>query len=377
MARRWQSNDRAVTMILAAGLLSFAAWGVVLLLGFDKAPPNAPDSYRTYFDQGNWWPFPFFFLALAPALWLTWNPMLEAWRRLAETGVLQKADGSKPKAAAAAEVDGALRRKRGIAVAAALLVALLVNLADWAPGAAVYTARAGLDRQIALACSYPGAPLKWIFTAPAYEGANPCTASPDLAPPGENRPGIAPPFTQTVFVAILMAQQFLIVFFAALAVVQLLLHTLLFAVLERLAAARRHGLRLMLNCRSPLNEFGLEHWNYTLNNFYWAASPAMLAVFLSRAASPPEAYLPGQVLLGFAVPVCLLAPMVATIIVRQARLPAAWAQVQNDGPVMPEDYRRQQLWPLDRNWSAKLGILLAFALAALAIGFELNQLLRL
>jgi hypothetical protein len=82
-------------------------------------------------------------------------------------------------------------------------------------------------------------------------------------------------------------------------------------------------------------------------------------------------------MLGFAVPACLIVPMVATIIARQARLPIAWTTVQPDGPVAPEDYRRQQLWPLDRNWSSKLGILLAFALAALSIGFEVSQLVRL
>jgi hypothetical protein len=82
-------------------------------------------------------------------------------------------------------------------------------------------------------------------------------------------------------------------------------------------------------------------------------------------------------MLGIAVPACLIIPMVATIIARQARLPAAWTTVQLDGPVTPEDYRRQQLWPLDRNWSSKLGILLAFALAALSVGFELSQFMRL
>jgi len=157
---------------------------------------------------------------------------------------------------------------------------------------------------------------------------------------------------------------------------QVLLHTLLFAAFERLVVAREHRLVLALNCTSPFNEFGLEHWNYALNNFYWAVSPALLGVFLSRAATPPEDYLPGQVMLGVAVPACLILPMVATILARQARLPAAWRTVQPNGPVAPEDYRRQQLWPLDRNWSSKLGIVLAFALAALAIGFELTQLMR-
>jgi len=160
-------------------------------------------------------------------------------------------------------------------------------------------------------------------------------------------------------------------------VLQILLHTAIFGLFERLAVARAHGLRLMLNCRSPLNEFGLEHWNHALNNFYWAISPALLGVFMSRAATPPEDYLPGQVMLGIAVPACLLAPMIATILVRQARLIEAWKTLQPQGPVEPEDYRRQQLWPLDRNWSSKLGIVLAFALAALSIGFEVNQLVLL
>ena len=140
--------------------------------------------------------------------------------------------------------------------------------------------------------------------------------------------------------------------------------------------ARAEGLCLRLNCQSPLNEFGLEHWNHALNNFYWAASPVMLAVFLSRASAPPEDYLPGQNLLGIAVPACLIAPMIATIIARQARLPAAWTTIEPAGPVAAEDYRRQLLWPLDRNWSSKLGIVLAFALAALFLGVELTQLIK-
>ena len=98
---------------------------------------------------------------------------------------------------------------------------------------------------------------------------------------------------------------------------------------------------------------------------------------MSRLSTPPEDYQPGQVMLGFAVPVCLIAPMIATIIARQARLPATWATLQPDGPVPPEDYRRQQLWPFARNWTSKLGIVLAFALAALSIGFEIDRLVPL
>ena len=376
MWRRLWPRDNAVTAALAAALLSFAFWLLVIGLGFDEKADDWPGAYETYFQQVNWWPVPFFFLALALALWLTWEPMLRAWGHLAETGVLL-GPGGKPDDPSLQQVLRALRSKRAGALLPALAVAVFVNVADWLPRHHVYAESATLGQQLKFACKYPGPAVRWIFEEDPVEAEEHCPPSVTPASPGGDRPGIAPPAEQILFIAILMGQQFLLVLFAALAVMQLLLHTLLFAVFERLAVAQAQGLHLMLNCRSPLNEFGLEHWNHALNNFYWAASPAMLGVFLSRASTPPEDYLPGQVLLGIAVPACLIAPMIATIIARQARLPSAWSTIQPAGPTTPEDYQRQLLWPLDRNWSSKLGIVLAFALAALSLGFELTQIMRL
>lgn len=376
MWEKLRSFDGWVTAILSTALLSFAVWFLVFLLGYHQAPTDAPDGYQAYFRQHNWWPHPLVFLALAPGLWLTWEPMLRAWSKLGETGVLLGADG-KPDDATVQRVLDAIRHRRGAAVVTALAIALFVNLADWAPRYEIFIGTAGLDQQLEYACRYPSSFVKWIFESAAIDARTVCTPAAEQLSLGEDNTGIVRPLDQLLFNVILMAQQFLIVLFAALTVTQLLLHTVLFAIFERLAVARDHGLRLMLNCRSPLNEFGLEHWNHALNNFYWAVSPALLGVFLSRSSTPAADYLPGQTLLGIAVPACLIAPMVATILVRQARLPVAWTTVGHDGPVAPEDYRRQQLWPLDRNWSSKLGIVLAFALAALSIGFELSKFMRL
>jgi hypothetical protein len=363
-----------VTAILAAAALSLVFWLVVVVLGFHEAPAHAPDTYETYFEQVNWWPYPFFLLGVTPALWLTWRPLLRAWRQLAETGVLLGPVG-KPDEATVQQVLGAVRRKRGGAILVAFAIALAVNILDVAPRFDLLIGTATLDQQREFACKYPGPYVKWIFVDVPGDARRICAFAAAPSTSGDGA-GIVPPPTQLLFNAILLIQQFLIVFFVALAVMQILLHTLLFAIFERLAVARAHGLVLLLNCRSPFNEFGLEHWNYAMNNFYWAASPALLGVFLSRASTPPEDYLPGQEMLGIAVPACLILPMIATIIARQARLPAAWRTVQPEGPVAPEDFRRQQLWPMDRNWSSKLGIVLAFALAALAIGFALTQLMR-
>lgn len=362
---------------------SLLVWAFVLGWGFDDPVGAVAPGYTPYFKLHNWWPFPFFLLGLAPALWLTWRPMLRAWADLARSGVLRAPDG-RPEAASVEAVLAAVCRWRWAAVAAALAVTLAINVVDRAELAGLYN-DAPRQTQRSYACAWPDPFVLWILKD--TDGGFACAHTPEPDPAGDATPAeppaawhgphLEPDPAQVTFFILTTLQQLVIVFLAALAVAQLLLHSALFALFERLPAARRHGLRLVLNCRSPVNEFGLERWNHALNNFYWAVAPALLGVFLSRAATPEAEYLPGQAMLGVAVPLCLLAPMAATILVRQLRLPEAWSALEPDGAVPAEDYRRQQLWPLDRNWSSKLGIVLAFALAALSIGFELNELISL
>jgi hypothetical protein len=376
-------RDPAMLVVWAAVAGSLLFWAFALGFGFnDPVGPVAPD-YTPYFKLHNWWPFPFFLLGLAPALWLTWRPILRAWADLARSGVLRAPHG-RPDTADVKAVLAEVCRWRWAAVAAALAVTLAINAVDRGHLVHLYTA-ATLAEQRSYACDTPDPFVRWILIddgPPPLACSEPVHAStrngaaPD-DPIGPQQPGVPPDGAQVAFFALTTLQQLVVVFLPALAIAQLLLHSTLFATFERLPAARRHGLRLALNCRSPVNEFGLERWNHALNNFYWAVSPGLLGVFLSRTTTPEEDYLPGQAMLGIAVPLCLLAPMAATIIARQLRLPDAWSALEPDGEVPAEDYRRQQLWPLDRNWSSKLGIVLAFALAALSIGFELGELISL
>lgn len=353
--------------IIAGIAVSVALWLFALTAGFQTPPQPSPTDYRPYFSIINWWPYPFFFLALALPLWLTWKPMLVAWRRLAFTGVLKRGRNQADDADADA-VERAVGSLRWIAVAVAAIIALLVNALDAQALFGIYSGQSSRLEQAAFACSERTAFVKWLFeTGPIWQGID-CSGLSETA--GGGLP--APP-RQILFVVVAFCQQIAIVFLAALGVCQLLLHTLLFGLFERLSVAHERGLNIALNAKSPLNEFGLEYWNHALNNFYWAASPAFIPVFFSRTETDAEHYLPGQELLGIAVPAALIAPMVATIIVRQLRLPVLWEALER-GNVDAESYRRQALWPLDRNWASKLGIVLSFVLAGLALGMNMARL---
>ncbi len=368
------TRDWAVLISALAAGFSLLFYGYVYAFGFDAAPMHAPPRYEGYFAQSNWWPFPIFFIAIAPSLYFTWVPMLQAWQDLRDSGVLRARQGVIDESKLW-RLRQRLSRHRITAIVLAFLIAVFTNGWDWLPNYQVFFGSAPLHEQMQAACKFQSASFKWLLETESGQGSLLCLDR-RLAPMAEASDAhIAQPAAQLIYNLVLMAQQFLIVFLAALVIIQLLLHTYLFAVFEHLSVAKDEGLYLRLNARSPLNEFGLEHWNFVLNNLYWSACPAMLGVFLSRAATSPEDYLPGQMLLGFAVPAALIGPMVATVLVRQARLPDCWRELSEAGPEVAEDYRRQQLWPLDRNWSSKLGIVLAFALAALSIGFEIHHLM--
>lgn len=355
--------------------LSVLVWPVAVAFGLTTRPDFLPAGfgYATYFEAINWWPYPIFFLAIIPLLYLTWDPFLAAWRDLARTGVLTTPQGAPSPAEATAAVVTAIRRRRGWAAVAALVATTLINAVDLREPFAVTFGTATGAEQLTFACDEPDAWMTWILEANAADAQ---TREDELCPeePSPDLARIEPPLQAAMFSVLTWLQQITLVFLVAVAMAQLLLHACVFALFERLLPeAAAHGLRLRLNAASPVGEFGLEHWNYALNNFYWAACPALLGVFLSRAANDPEAYDPGQRMFGWIVPALLLAPAVLTIISRQSRLPEVWPELTDEAS--RENYQRQQLWPLERNWSSKLGIILAFVLAALALGHEMNRLL--
>lgn len=102
-------------------------------------------------------------------------------------------------------------------------------------------------------------------------------------------------------------------------------------------------------------------------------SAALLIPFMSRMSQPNIEYLDSsQLVLQLAIPTMAAIPMILTILSRQRRLQECW-NYDSDKDV--ESYLKQRLWPLDKNWSSKIGILLAFTLISIVFGINLKDLL--
>lgn len=375
----WWRRDIAITAAFALVLYSLILYGLVWGFGFHRPPVIEVEGYQTYFEAVNWWPYPVFFLLMTPALWLSWNPFLHVWRKLAQTGVLRAQTG-KLDPEVLDDLEAYLRSKRWVAFLLAIVVTAFINTMDIREFLKAYTGSTYRD-QVEVACQHPRFFFKWIFdgwTDRHLEGL-PCTdPAGDTAPISADEPPEPIPGPQMLVAASGYFQQVAIVMLATLAFFQLLLHTTAFALFDRLRFPRERGLRLRLDPESSVNEFGLEHWNHALNNLYWAVTPALIAPFVSRASVVDLALMaPGQRLMNIFIPLAVLAPMIATIISRQSKLPAVWERLQPHGSADPQKYLNQRLWPLDRNWASKLGIILAFAASGLVLGIEISDLIRL
>ena len=118
-----------------------------------------------------------------------------------------------------------------------------------------------------------------------------------------------------------------------------------------------------------MGEFGLEYWNHALNNLYWYFSAALIIPILSRISQQNLDDLDSsQLVLQYAIPILVATPMISTILARQSRLPACWEDLTPDDT---KSYLSQRLWPLDKNWSSKLGVMLAFVILGVSFGINL------
>jgi len=356
-------------------------------------------AYKTYWNKPNWYFFPFFFLIMILLLRLAGSRFLNAWRGLAETGVLKQA-GRTPDAQALDNLIARIQRIRWVyCLSISMLIAGgLSYCVDMKEIRGVYYHTSTFQQQMNYACKEPDFFSKWLFDEwksleSNKRGKTACEKE-DVAG-GKAKDGdkkekwmadnklsslkknISPPGDQQFILWALYFEQFAIASLALWVFSQLIMYAVLFGRFNSWRYAKDNGFLIELNFQSPMNEFGLEHWNQALNNMYWALSIGLIIPILSRHSQPdPNSPDDGQWILRVGICALLLLPMIANILSRQAHIPKVWSELKKGNSDDAELFHQQKLWPLDRNWASKLGIIVAFTLASLFLGIELKSIMK-
>ena len=407
---------------LALVIYSLVVLGIAAATGIHASFDFGTDKqlhFAGYLEKYNWSLFFLWWLFLAALVHLTWAPFLEAWRDLQQNEMLRDRDGNPATAEQVDRLCQQMGRFRMILLGAAIAISLVITVVDTQNLRDVYQACSPVktketetiepSRRLLLELA-PDMSQEVRDIEKARE--NQINSKKDIAEKYQNSEEgscetvlsslrladnleldfniayLIPDYSKAdvEFVApsyranrmlnyAVYFQQVAAGVMAVLATLQLALICYLFWRLERAAGLNREGLQLRLDPYSKLREFGLERWNHAWNNVYWVFSLVLLLPLASLYSQTVDGIDPGQVLLRYVVPILVAAPMVATIIARQQRLPDLWPRIrQEQDSGLVELYHKQLLWPLDRNWASKLGIIVSFVMVGYLLGKNLLDL---
>lgn len=431
---RWliESPLRRLTLVLVLLAVFIDIYAAKNGLHTPLDPAFAPGAYRSFFQVPAWFPFPLYFILAALVIWQSWDAFNRAWMTLPKTGVLRMSSGrevdddDEPRIMDSiianftwwrrwvliplAFISGFFsmyldsERERATMLASVFNIEELRFAEPSDPYVGIQTTFSG---QVARACEGPDFQSRWLweelakYKIIAVEACRlerctsvACTEKRVLSSDSRSKQYaervqniiklekkakrsdkyLETPRGQIVTEALMHFESMIVISLGWLIFLQCVAHALFFWNFERLRSAKAAGVCLKLNCESKLGEFGLEHWNHALNNLYWYFSGALLIPYLSRISQANLNDLDAsQLVLQYAIPVLAATPMITTILARQNRLPECWDP--NISDEYAKRYQSQHLWPLDKNWSSKLGIVLAFVLLSISFGISMTNLL--
>lgn len=365
---------------LALIIYSLIILGLTVLAGihFD-AELKGGLRFDGYLNKFNWSLFALWWLFLAMLVHLTWVPFLAAWQDLQQKEMLRDRDGKPATAEQVGHLCDQMSRYRRILLGVAILVSIVVNYVDTQYLRDIYGSCSDDFQKFEIVHWPAAAEKEALFKARCgnLESGQIENLEIDfniayLVHDREIETNVIseiPKPINELFNYAIYFQQFVAVTMAVLALLQLALVCNLFWRLERAAWLNKDGLKMSLDPFSRLHEFGLESWNHAWNNVYWVFSLVLLVPIASKQAQTVDTPDLAQIVLQYGVPVLIAAPMVATIIARQQRLPDLWLRIREEkDPDLVALYHRQLLWPFDKNWASKLGIVVSFILLGYLLG---------
>jgi len=361
--------------------------------------------YKTFSEVPAWYYFPIYFPIAALVVWQSWDAFIKVWEKLPETNVISRRGKEKVTYEILNQLKNEFNKKRYRLIILSFILGFVCMYEDSERERRTMIHEKTFSGQLARACEDPDFLSKWLWNYwianhTYSDNNNPCSLEKLKEPnTGEriknptkeqqyhwrkaeilkiinantmnfSNDRIPPPTAQWITVTLFHLEDGILISLGWLIFLQSLAHSYYFYRFEKLKTAEKNDLIIELNVNSDLNEFGLEHWNHTLNNLYWYLSAAFIPPIFSRMSQPDLSNLDtSQVWLQTLIPLIVAAPMITTIIVRQMRIPDSWKTLKTK-----TDYQKfleQRLWPLDRNWSSKLGVLLAFFILSLFLGINI------
>ena len=165
------------------------------------------------------------------------------------------------------------------------------------------------------------------------------------------------------FVVAAYLMQGALITYGWIALLELVVHSYCFWRFEHFRRIEPIGLRILLNYKDPLQEFGLSDVNRAINITYVFIAAGMCLPVLSAYWNPEPDL--GQWLLRILLPSILLVPAAIPIAERMARIDEAAERMRRDSdPKAQEQYGKQSLWPFEKTQIGYVGKIAA----AIALG---------
>ena len=352
---------------------SLAILGLAALCGVHEGA-----QFEGYYQRPNWLLFIFFWPPAILFCRLTWFQFVKAWRSLFANGCVQAEDGVPADGECVEIFLNEIRSHQKYIFIVAFSISCIIMLADTLSMLSFYTTDSNYQNNTTITIQHNPdfyTDIQTYYTdkkSYSQQATHPKQHN-DWTTAYTFNGDRTPKSVNIIFTGIANTQQHIIVFIGLVSLLNIWAHLVYFHVFDLMRSSTAQKLRLRLDPYSTLHEFGLERWNQALNVIYWMLAVSLAIPALSKAAnsSTPDDF--GQVMIRWGIPLLFLSPMIFTILIRQKKAMLAWGRIRNEkDPSLIARYHQQMIWPFDRNWPSKLGILLSFAMLAYIVGDMLN-----
>lgn len=417
MISNWLSKDKIGSYwCLAMIVFSIAIYPLIIIYDY-HVPPNGLSEYfyykniphpgfdesfgyRTYFEKLNWCLYPLFFLIIAPLIYSTWVPYMDAWREDdVENPIVRNHNGTEISNDARNDLLAEFSGYRVRFVLIALIASTIFCYFDMAEMRKSIFGNT-YATQLESSCENPDFFEKWIFIHESSRSSQ-IESCADIRPYAaltekevsalsreqaeaintkrkkllneRDETPTAPPWHQLMIIAICYFQQFNIIAMGFLSLLQMLSQPVILGFFDKLKTSKINKLIIIFDHRSPFEDFGLGPWNRALDTQFWFLFIALLIPLVSKIAQQPGQIDFGHHTGGILLLILVWLPAILALISRKRWKDESRKRADNEGNEAIEMFNKQHVWPFDKDITMKAGFLLSLVVLGMIVGADLTS----